>query len=81
MGHINLEYLAPRVRDLLSYCVTEDYAREIVDTNGFVERVRDDIEQTSAWKDEGFYSASDVRMAVGRVLLAALNNDSKGRES
>ena len=69
MKHISLEFLTPLVRDLLSYSVTEDYAEEIIGLDNFMERVREDIETSSAWTTEGHYNNSDVRMAVGRVIL------------
>lgn len=69
MEHIDLATLTPFVRAILAQSVSDDCAGEIVETEGFMERVRIEIEVTSAWSDEGYFGADDVVMAIGRVIL------------
>lgn len=76
MKHIELEYLTPFVRSLLERSMSAEYAERIVETEGFVERIRDDIETTSAWETEGYYNLDDVLYAIGRIFCEDLNERS-----
>lgn len=76
MKHIELEYLKPFIRSILERSMSAEYAERIVETEGFVERIRDDIETTSAWETEGHYNLDDVFYAIGRIFWEDLNERS-----
>lgn len=62
---------------LLSLAIGSDYAKQILAHedgagNTFIESVIEDVAETSAWSDEGFFNDSDVQLAVGRVLKRRL---------
>lgn len=58
--------------------VSSDYARYILEHEdswtgiSVMEEVISDIMETSAWNDEGYYNDDDVRLAIGRVLMARM---------
>ena len=52
--------------------VGSDYAREIASDDEVFEFVITDIENSSAWWDEGYYSLDDVRLALGRFFMHKL---------
>ena len=61
---------------VLKDCVGSDYAHHLIyghdrysHTNDFFEAVKQDVEETSAWEYEGWYTEDDIRLAIGRVLL------------
>lgn len=72
-GKINEDVLRQEVMGLLEKSVGKDAAREICDYTMFMEQVRDDVEETSAWHDEGFYGIDDVRLAIGRTIMKAVD--------
>lgn len=57
------------VRMILASAVGSDYASELVDDEGFLNDVKTDVEQASAWEEEGYYTDDDTRLAIGRVFL------------
>ena len=57
------------LRQILAPSVGSDYSWDLVNDNAFVEAVRENVEETSAWRDEWFYTDDDIRLAVGRTLL------------
>ena len=36
------------------------------------ELIKSDVEECSAWRDEGYYSDSDIKLAFGRIVLELL---------
>lgn len=52
--------------------VGSDYAREIASDDEVFEFVMTDVENSSAWWDEGYYSLDDVRLALGRYFMHKL---------
>lgn len=38
----------------------------------FIDAVVRDVLETSAWEDEGYFNGDDVRLAIGRELVARL---------
>ena len=66
---IAFDEFADEMRNILSKSVGKDYARYFSDNRNFVLDVKSDVEETSAWHDEGFYTDDDIRYAIGRVLL------------
>lgn len=61
--------------------VSSDYARYILEEvdecteNTMMEDVIQNVLETSAWEDEGYYNEDDVRLAIGRELIARLGID------
>lgn len=68
--HIPLAKLGYEIADIMQYAVSDDYAWALANNDEFMRLVRIDIEETSAWQDEGHYSVSDLRYAIGRTILA-----------
>ena len=61
--------------------VSDDYARCMLESedecteNTMMEDIINDVLETSAWEDEGYYNEDDVRLAIGRELIARLGVD------
>lgn len=72
MKHIELEYLTPFVRSILERSMTEEYAEDIVETEGFMERVRDHVESLADWETNGSYTLDSILNAIGRIFLEDL---------
>lgn len=72
MKHIELEYLTPFVRSILERSMKEDYAQDIVETEGFMERVRDNVEFIADWETSGEYTLDNVLAAIGKIFLEDL---------
>lgn len=71
------------VRMILQNSVSSEYVRCILEHreedeeygyvgNTFMEDVIDDVMTSSAWDDEGYYNDDDIRLAIGRTLMARL---------
>lgn len=61
----------------MAKATSDDYAREILEHesgfgNTFMEDVIEDVMETSAWDDEGYYNEDDVCLAIGRVFKRRL---------
>ena len=58
--------------------VSSEYSRYILEQednisgNTFVEDVIKNVVGTSAWEDKGHYNDDDIRLAIGRELMARL---------
>ena len=37
-----------------------------------MQEIIEDVMETSAWEDEGYYNEDDIRLAIGRVLMGRL---------
>lgn len=61
------------LKTILAMSIGKDYARCLVNKEGFAFDVKCDVEETSAWIDEGYYTDDDIRLAIGRVLLDYLS--------
>ena len=72
MEHINFEIFTPFVQSILSRSVSDDFAKKITEIEGFMERVREIVESTSAWKNGYVIGADDVDMAIGRTIFEEL---------
>lgn len=74
----NIEILITKI---LCNAVSNDYARYILEQydscteNTMMEDIIDHVLTTSAWEDEGYYNEDDVRLAIGRELMARLGID------
>ena len=66
---ISFDEFADEMRNILSKSVGKDYAKCFSGDKNFVLDVKADVEETSAWHDEGFYTDDDIRYALGRVFL------------
>lgn len=70
------------IKKVLSYSISKDYIQaflEISEENSgstLIDKIADNVFETSAWTDEGIWSNDDIRMAIGRVLLSRLNANS-----
>ena len=73
-----IEQLENDVRLILQESVSDEYVNCILDNydhetqQTFIESVIQDMIDTSAWKDEGIYSDSDIRYAIGREFVSRM---------
>lgn len=69
------------VYEIFSKAVTSDYARYMLEEedecteNTMMEDIIRNVLATSAWEEDGYYSDDDVRLAIGRELMARLGVD------
>lgn len=69
------------ITKIFSDATTSDYARYMLESedecteNTLMEDIIQNVLETSAWEDEGYYSEDDVRLAIGRELMARLGVD------
>ena len=69
------------IAKILSDAVSDDYARYMLESedecteNTLMEDIIQNVLETSAWEDEGYYNDDDVRLAIGRELIARLGVD------
>ena len=69
------------ITKILSDAVSNDYAGYILEQydscteNTMMEDIIEHVLTTSAWEDEGYYNEDDVRLAIGRELMARLGVD------
>ena len=63
------------ITQMMQNAVSSDYARYILESKGydddrhFMDAVIDDVMDSSAWHDEGYYNDDDIRLAIGRVMM------------
>lgn len=69
VGKISMDEFREEVREILAFSVGNEYAFDLVSDDNFILEVKTDVEQTSAWEDEGYYNDSDIRLAIGRIIL------------
>ena len=66
------------ITGIFSAAVTDDYAKYMLKSedecteNTMMEDIIEHVLTTSAWEDEGYYSEDDIRLAIGRELMARL---------
>ena len=66
------------VSEIMRSAVSSEYARYILEQeddvtgNTFMEDVVQNVMETSAWEDEGYYNDDDIRLTIGRELMARL---------
>ena len=81
MKHIDDKVFRREVESIMRKSIGADYVGEILDTNylpydgGIItvyESIKRDVEETSAWEDEGYYNDTDIKLAIGRVLLEVM---------
>ena len=74
------KYIEVEITTYLSYAVSEDYARSILNNEyneeeTIMDAIIRNVMETSTWKDEGYYNGDDVRFAIGRILMDKMNID------
>lgn len=62
---------------IMTKAVSDEYARYILeheDENGneLMADIVQNVLETSAWEDEGYYNEYDIRLAIGREIMARL---------
>lgn len=66
------------VTEIMRNAVSREYAKYILEQednitgNTFMEDVIRNVMEASAWEDEGYYNDDDIRLAIGRELMARL---------
>ena len=65
------------VTEIMRSATSDEYASYILeheDENGtsLMEDIIQNVLETSAWEDEGYYNEFDIRLAIGRELLSRL---------
>ncbi len=58
---------------ILAPTVGEDYADKLVDCDKFVADIKSDVEQASAWAENGEYNDTDICYAIGRTICGYLD--------
>ena len=80
MNTQELKQIKREVTAIMRNSASDEYTRYILeheDENG-TELMADIIQnvlETSAWEDEGYYNEYDIRLAIGRELLSRLGID------
>ena len=64
------------VTEIMRSATSDEYARYILEheVNGtsLMEDIIQNVLETSAWEDEGYYNEFDIRLAIGRELMTRL---------
>ena len=66
---------------IMRSATSDDYARYILEDedevtkNTLMEDIIQNVLETSAWEDEGYYNEDDIRLAIGRELMTRLGID------
>lgn len=69
------------VTEIMRSATSSEYARYILEQedevteNTLMEDIIQNVLDTSAWEDEGYYNEDDIRLAIGRELMAKLGID------
>lgn len=54
---------------ILASAVGNDYSHYLAHDDEFFHAVKQNVEETSAWSDEAYYTDDDIRLAIGRVIM------------
>lgn len=77
MTREDINELKLAICEIMEEFVTRDYARHILEheDDGFsiMDYIAQNVIETSAWQDEGYYNYSDIKLAIGRVLMEKLD--------
>lgn len=63
----------PDAYRLLSLATGRDYAFIVLGDEEFYDEIKRDVEDCSAWHDDGYYTDDDIRLAIGRSMMHRLN--------
>ena len=80
MSKEELKLISYEITRITTMATSDEYARYILeheDENGtsLMEDIIQNVLETSAWEDEGYYNEYDIRLAIGRELMARLGID------
>lgn len=73
MKYINNRDFMEELKPILASAVGNDYAHYIACDDDFFTAVIKNVEETSAWNDEGYYTDDDIRLAIGRAIMEKFN--------
>lgn len=68
------------VTETMQNSISSEYSKYILEQkdsvtgNTFMEDVIQKVMKTSAWEKEGYYDTSDIKLAIGKVLMDRLIN-------
>ena len=68
MEEIPMDEFLDVLRQILLDGLSKDHVSALCYCDEFVNDVKQNVEQTSAWGDEGYYNDDDVKLAVGRII-------------
>lgn len=66
------------VTSIMRSAVSSEYARYILEDGSddigvtLMDEIVQDVMESSAWDDEGYYNEYDIRFAIGRCLMCRL---------
>lgn len=66
---IPMEEFRSELQTILQKSTGSDYASYLSHDDEFCRDVKQNVEETSAWRDEGYYNDDDIRLAIGRTIL------------
>ena len=69
MKHIRQRDFLEELKPILAASVDSDYAPYIASDDDFFSAVIQDVEETSAWQEDGYYTDDDIRLAIGRAIM------------
>ena len=77
MSKEELKLISYEITGIMTIATSDEYARYILeheDENGtsLMEDIIQNVLETSAWEDEGYYNEYDIRLAIGRELMSRL---------
>ena len=63
--------------EIMKTAISDDYVGDILEHKNelgvtLMEDIVQNVLETSAWEDEGYYNDDDIRLAIGRELSARL---------
>lgn len=64
--------------NIMNRAISSEYINKIlnqydyISDETFIDAVIKNVLETSAWEDEGYYNDDDIRLAIGRELVARL---------
>lgn len=65
--------------NIMNRAISSEYVNKIlnqydyISDETFIDAVIKNVLETSAWEDEGYYNDDDIRLAIGRELVARLD--------
>ena len=63
----------PDAYRILSLSTGREYAFCILGCEDFYNEIKTNVEETSAWHEEGYYTDDDIRLAIGRCIMSRFN--------
>jgi len=75
------EQIEIEVRRIIRMAVSDEYSSHILEQydeisgETFMDAVIRDVMESSAWEYEGYYNEDDIRLAIGRELMARMGID------